>query len=275
MGSVIVVLLSVLTFAIACVSRAFSSALARVLADDLKAWIPKVCGRLLDVAVGILPEQLRDRYREEWSGHVQEWPGSIAPVVVSLSLIRAAALMRWTGIQNHVREVDDLLNALSRDTAFLEKLSDEFSKSDNSCLNDVTWLSMAGAAGLAVPESRWTVFPTSSNFSPAQFTLRALRERGNGEIYLEAHVPYTTDLTIGVSRQTLREYPEAAALMHDAKCMNERDESGPYDMDFVKVQRIDGMVVLEAVVDRDTREVKSAQYNWWGREERQRLGLAI
>ncbi|SMH49152.1 sugar transferase [Mesorhizobium australicum] len=64
---------------------------SRVLADDAKAWLPLLTSRLVERAASRLPVNSRDRYREEWSSHVNDTPGDFSKFVVALGLIRGAS----------------------------------------------------------------------------------------------------------------------------------------------------------------------------------------
>jgi len=76
-----------------------TAAIARLLADEFKAWNPRVTGFIMRFAVGRLPKQQRARYSEEWSAHINDVPGEIAKLCAAAgcvwaSLIRAGAVER-------------------------------------------------------------------------------------------------------------------------------------------------------------------------------------
>jgi MraZ protein len=76
-----------------------TSAIARLLADEFKAWNPKLTGFIVRFAVGRLPKQQRERYSEEWSAHINDVPGEAAKLCAAAgcvwaSLIRAEAVER-------------------------------------------------------------------------------------------------------------------------------------------------------------------------------------
>ena len=52
-------------------------ATARLVADDAKEWLSWITSRLIERAVSRLPESERERYEQEWWGHVNEWPGQL------------------------------------------------------------------------------------------------------------------------------------------------------------------------------------------------------
>lgn len=51
--------------------------LSRLLADEFNAWQPKLTGMIIESATRRLPEELRDRYREEWLADIEQYPGCI------------------------------------------------------------------------------------------------------------------------------------------------------------------------------------------------------
>lgn len=67
-----------------------SSAVARLLAGEIEAWMPWLVERRINKAVARLPEDQRERFGEEWRSHVNEIPGQIAKVVAALGFSFAA-----------------------------------------------------------------------------------------------------------------------------------------------------------------------------------------
>ena len=61
---------------LAGVGTVTAGVIVKVLADDVKEWTPKITERLIKAAVQWLPEDQRERYGEEWAGHVWETPGT-------------------------------------------------------------------------------------------------------------------------------------------------------------------------------------------------------
>jgi hypothetical protein len=50
--------------------------LAKWVADEAKAWLPWCARRFFDLSVGLLPASERERFSEEWCGHIESFPGS-------------------------------------------------------------------------------------------------------------------------------------------------------------------------------------------------------
>jgi hypothetical protein len=80
------VLTSLVTFA--------SVIAAKLLGDEIKAWLPWMTQRTVDLSVRFLPEDQRERFREEWLGHVSEIPGDVGKFVVALGFIHAGLGIR-------------------------------------------------------------------------------------------------------------------------------------------------------------------------------------
>jgi lipopolysaccharide/colanic/teichoic acid biosynthesis glycosyltransferase len=72
------------------VSGILATTLARVFADEFKAWMPWVAERFVRKAVAGLPEDQRERFGEEWRSHLNEIPGEIGKLVVAFGFIFAA-----------------------------------------------------------------------------------------------------------------------------------------------------------------------------------------
>jgi hypothetical protein len=63
---------------------------ARIISDDAKEWLPWITRRLIERAVSRLPEGERERLEEEWSSHVNEWPGGLAKIYVAYGYLSAS-----------------------------------------------------------------------------------------------------------------------------------------------------------------------------------------
>ncbi|MFB0490207.1 hypothetical protein ABIE45_002793 [Methylobacterium sp. OAE515] len=46
--------------------------------DEVVAWLPRLTSALLAKVVRRLPEHMRDRYSEEWTAHLEEYPGKLS-----------------------------------------------------------------------------------------------------------------------------------------------------------------------------------------------------
>jgi lipopolysaccharide/colanic/teichoic acid biosynthesis glycosyltransferase len=70
-----------------------ATALSQQLTDEFKAWIPCIVRNAIRKAVARLPEDQKDRFAEEWGGHVNEVPGQIGKIYVALGFLSAARKM--------------------------------------------------------------------------------------------------------------------------------------------------------------------------------------
>jgi hypothetical protein len=66
---------------------------AHLIADDTKAWLPRIIDHLIDRAVKRLPHEQRDRFAEEWKGYVNETPGDLRKLIVAVGFLFAANKM--------------------------------------------------------------------------------------------------------------------------------------------------------------------------------------
>jgi hypothetical protein len=71
-------------------SAVLVSALGRVLADDMKEWMPYFRKKIVALAVRFVPVNCRDRYLEEWESDLVEVPGELAKLSYAVGLILAA-----------------------------------------------------------------------------------------------------------------------------------------------------------------------------------------
>jgi hypothetical protein len=70
-----------------------TAALSRLLADECKAWVPWLTKWFVRRAAAGLPENQRERYKEEWESHIDEIPGDIGKIVTALGFVMAAKKM--------------------------------------------------------------------------------------------------------------------------------------------------------------------------------------
>ena len=89
------------------------AALARLLADDCKAWSPRIVDRLMNRALSKLPECYRSRLEEEWQAHLREAPGDIAKVVEVINYNWAARTLSL-GERRKLRRIAAYETALRR-----------------------------------------------------------------------------------------------------------------------------------------------------------------
>ena len=63
---------------------------SKVLADEFKAWNPRLVSCLLGWAVLKLPKASRERYNEEWASHLNDMPGDLAKLLAAIGFMIAA-----------------------------------------------------------------------------------------------------------------------------------------------------------------------------------------
>lgn len=71
-------------------TAAIGGVIARLVADDLKAWTPRGIAYLIRRATRNLPEGRRERLAEEWHGHIAETPGDISKIIAAIGFPIAA-----------------------------------------------------------------------------------------------------------------------------------------------------------------------------------------
>jgi hypothetical protein len=70
-----------------------AAALSRLLAEECKAWVPCFTKWLIRLAIAGLPEDQRERYKEEWQSHIDEIPGDICKIVIAVGFVPASKMM--------------------------------------------------------------------------------------------------------------------------------------------------------------------------------------
>ncbi|MGC2220946.1 MAG: hypothetical protein WA624_00515 [Methylocella sp.] len=71
----------------------FATAVSRQLADEFKAWTPRLIKYFIQRAVRQLPESQRKRFSEEWQSHVDEIPGEVGKLIVAFGFLQASSKM--------------------------------------------------------------------------------------------------------------------------------------------------------------------------------------
>lgn len=64
--------------------------LSRLLAEEVKAWMPRVVDALIRGAVARLPEDQKERRKEEWHSHVNDIPGDLGKFVTAVGFVIAS-----------------------------------------------------------------------------------------------------------------------------------------------------------------------------------------
>jgi len=70
------------------------------IADEAKAWLPWCAHRFFDLSVRLLPASERERYSEEWRGHIESFPGTgLASAQFVLAALEIRALLMKEALQ--------------------------------------------------------------------------------------------------------------------------------------------------------------------------------
>lgn len=69
--------------------------IAKLAADEAKAWCPWLVKRLITFAASRLPESQRVRCAEEWLSHANDIPGDIGKLLHAIGIVTAAYKMTW------------------------------------------------------------------------------------------------------------------------------------------------------------------------------------
>src|SRR5262245_43749885 len=79
---------------LAAIGSFLAGVLGHILAHDFCECTPKICLRIIEYAVKLLPEADRARYREEWRSDLNERPGVLAKFEHACGCIRGAHRLR-------------------------------------------------------------------------------------------------------------------------------------------------------------------------------------
>ena len=70
------------------------SVFGKLLADEIRAWRPRICDAMIKCAASQLLPFQRERYIEQWRGDLEEIPGDLSKLYFALDLIRGTLLIR-------------------------------------------------------------------------------------------------------------------------------------------------------------------------------------
>jgi hypothetical protein len=85
-----------------------ASALSNQIADEFKAWTPWLTNRLIALSASRLPKRLKERYKEEWSRHVEDTPGQVGKIAVAAGFLKASHTIR----SSHIKDSTSALQRL-------------------------------------------------------------------------------------------------------------------------------------------------------------------
>jgi hypothetical protein len=81
--------MAMITGAFLFIASVITAALSTLLAEEIKAWSPWIIRRIISFSVARLPENLRERFGEEWESHVGEVPGEVGKLLTSVGFLLA------------------------------------------------------------------------------------------------------------------------------------------------------------------------------------------
>lgn len=93
------------------------AASSRLIAEEVREWMPWAADRLIKRAVDRLPADQRERYREEWRAHVDDTPGLVGKLYVAvgfLSASRGIARERLNFTDLHEPSNEEILASIRR-----------------------------------------------------------------------------------------------------------------------------------------------------------------
>ena len=81
---------SILVAAFGLVATILVATLSRLMAEDFKAWVPRLTRHAIQRAVRKLPNDQRDRLAEEWTADVADTPGDLSKLIFACGFMRAS-----------------------------------------------------------------------------------------------------------------------------------------------------------------------------------------
>jgi hypothetical protein len=93
----------------------------RLMSDDLKEWLPWITRQLIERAVRRLPENERERRREEWESDVDEWPGNLAKLYRAWGYLSAARTVRSIAVSDATPQADRMRATIDFTNDLLER----------------------------------------------------------------------------------------------------------------------------------------------------------
>jgi hypothetical protein len=67
--------------------KIFEALITSIIAAEIYSWLPSLCDFILTLYSKLLPYQLRDRQLEEWRALLNDFPGNLAKLAVTLEFL--------------------------------------------------------------------------------------------------------------------------------------------------------------------------------------------
>jgi hypothetical protein len=78
----------------ALITNLITTALSRLISEEITVWSPRAVRALVKLAVRLLPEAQRARFAEEWQSHVDEVPATVEKFVAAAGFLLAVCRIR-------------------------------------------------------------------------------------------------------------------------------------------------------------------------------------
>lgn len=88
-----------------------------LLAEEVKAWLPRIFEKIIIFETKLVPKALRERLNEEWQSHLSEIPGNFGRLTAVLGFLFASLALRREYEQRH-----DMRLRENEDMEFLEQM---------------------------------------------------------------------------------------------------------------------------------------------------------
>jgi hypothetical protein len=97
---------------IAWIGGVIGAAFSRLVANEFKAWTPRLVAAVVQCAIRRLREDQRERYAEEWRSHINETPGEIGKLIVGFGLLLAAWKLSRISPKPRTYRIEEYVSAL-------------------------------------------------------------------------------------------------------------------------------------------------------------------
>ena len=160
--------------------------IAKLVADEIKARLPRLSRSIIKCAVGRLPVEQRARYGEEWEAHLLATDGDLSQLVCSVGFLPEGGITQPRKLVVEMLAKNEAQQAITEE--FMSKLQ---SAKESGKRIDKEWMkkqvrAQAGMTLEAMEQTRQLVISLSGvyNFDPAEFASEVdpdrLRDMING-----------------------------------------------------------------------------------------------
>jgi Bacterial sugar transferase len=86
--------------------------LSKEITDELHSRIPWLTRKIVEQAIRRLPEEQKERFREEWHSHLEETPGELSKLITAIGFLKAARQMSAISGRKRLLRLVDIVGAL-------------------------------------------------------------------------------------------------------------------------------------------------------------------